>query len=200
MEIRTSLIIPTIDRFQELRHTVGLFKPDEVVIIDNGSTKDEDFIKEWCYSQRYVLVRFPENTYVTHAWNAGASVATWDLLIIANNDLDEASPEIVEHLKWDSWFDCTLISPLVKNGNEFYHHEWNINGWCFAVLKDNWKPIPETMRIWYNDNWLHDNHDVKRSNAWVGGNKSATVNSIRNLNEITSKDREEYLRISGKRL
>ena len=48
------------------------------------------------------------------------------------------------------------------------------------------------MRIWYNDNWLFDNHGVFRSDAWVYGNKSATVNSISGLSDITNKDKDFY--------
>ena len=65
---RTSLVIPTINRLDLLKHTVSLFQVDEVVIVDNGSTPE---VAEWAIKSGFVLVRYPYNTYVTHAWNAG---------------------------------------------------------------------------------------------------------------------------------
>lgn len=44
--MKTSLVIPTIDRLDMVKHTVGMFSfADEVVIVDNGSV---DKVSEWC--------------------------------------------------------------------------------------------------------------------------------------------------------
>jgi GT2 family glycosyltransferase len=84
-----SVIIPTWNRGELLESVLGNLaqqtrKPEQVIVIDNGSTEDIPGI-----AARYdaELIRFPENRGFAEAVNAGVKRASGDWVLILNNDV-----------------------------------------------------------------------------------------------------------------
>ncbi len=165
----------------------------EVIIIDNGSSQEtKDLLKKY---PEVVVLTYPKNRYVTEAWNTWISIARWEYVMVCNNDITFAEwidIELIKHYDWK------IQSPLLRQHGEtkpvYYGH--NINGTCWMIKKSDFHtPIPERLKIWYNDNWLFCTYGTN----WVTSTEvehwwSQTVNSFHH-NPITDQDKEAFFNI-----
>lgn len=98
---KTSMIIPCyfadqsfIDMTQRCLDSLQYGRPDEVIVVDDGSPDYEDFgldVDHWLY--------LPKNLGFPGAVNVGLARAKHDILIISNNDIEFAPYWIEELLK-----------------------------------------------------------------------------------------------------
>lgn len=164
-----SVIIPTIwksdytldllNRYSECEHV------DEIILIDNAS-----HLNNSVNYKKVVYIKEPENTFVNPAWNKGVSISKNNYITISNDDILFDVNEYYELLKQiieqhplenmgmigshsDNYSIKDDKTPII----ELYNNKNNTGGWgcLFSFHKKNWKPIPEQLKIWYGDNWLH---------------------------------------------
>ncbi len=112
-----SVIIPTWNGLGMLQQAVASLRrgsrpPDEVVVVDNGSS---DGTAEWAELEGLRVVRFLENRGFAAAVNAGLREATGDLLLVLNNDI-HCGPQCVAALEraaaenpWAAWLAPKIV-------------------------------------------------------------------------------------------
>ncbi len=104
-----SLIVPTRDRADLLRMSVGsilaktTYEPFEVIIVDNGSVKDEtrDLLSELGKEPRIRVLPYPHPFNYAALNNFAAEAARGELLGLVNNDIEVLSPDwLTEMVSW----------------------------------------------------------------------------------------------------
>jgi len=191
-----SIIIPTMWRSDLIHRMLPVYEKSkfvgEIIIIDNDPLKTPNlsgFTKVRHYTNG-------ENIYVNPAWNWGASLAKYNL-IIANDDI-VVDIDCVLKLILDSDFDVVGIR-LKTDGNGIRIQQitaFPANSYgCFMYVK-NYINIPEQLKIWYGDKILFYNNKKRGMlvNSGIQTNPSTTINSDVNLfrNRIGQNDRIEY--------
>ena len=144
------------------------------IFIDNGSTDDTN---SYLKSLNQTLITNKTNMGVTHAWNQGLGAAldiNADIICLMNND-------IITSPRWlDSVVQALNTNPkhfYFPNGSVTYTTTDNFNKQCACLLpslkgktspgKCGWGfyfnrktvqdfyPIPEDFKIWYNDDYIY---------------------------------------------
>lgn len=210
-----SVIIPTMWRSKK---TVQLLNDlydskyvHEIIIIDNDVAAKNVNLDQYTDKVKY----YPqvENIYVNPAWNLGVSLANNDLLCICNDDINF---NVNDYIK----FILPHISKLGIFGSNIrpYHKVtqdllYKINddritkaalatqgfGMLMFLNKKNWIDIPNSLKIWFGDDWLTNIHEniysvnmVKTINA----DKHTTASSPE-LKKILKQDRIEWKRLKS---
>ena len=164
-----SVIIPTIWKSE---YTTPLLEElsnsdfvDEIILIDNT-----DYIlypgMGWDFP-KVQLIKEMVNTYVNPAWNKGVSIAKNDYVAICNDDILFDVDEYFNYLtKALNVLDIGFIGSHSENYTdtifeeckiEPYSNQNNFGGWgcLFSFNKNIWKDIPNELKIWYGDNFIH---------------------------------------------
>ena len=210
-----SVIIPTMWRskktLQLLNDLYDSKYVHEIIIIDNDVAAKNVNLDQYTDKVKY----YPqvENIYVNPAWNLGVSLANNDLLCICNDDINF---NVNDYIK----FILPHISKLGIFGSNIrpYHKVtqdllYKINddritkaalatqgfGMLMFLNKKNWIDIPNSLKIWFGDDWLTNIHEniysvnmVKTINA----DKHTTASSPE-LKEILKLDRIEWKRLKS---
>tara|TARA_B110000093_G_scaffold70304_1_gene76299 strand:- start:1014 stop:1655 length:642 start_codon:yes stop_codon:yes gene_type:complete len=210
-----SVIIPTMWRskktLQLLNDLYDSKYVHEIIIIDNDVAAKNVNLDQYTDKVKY----YPqvENIYVNPAWNLGVSLANNDLLCICNDDINF---NVNDYIK----FILPHISKLGIFGSNIrpYHKVtqdllYKINddritkaalatqgfGMLMFLNKKNWIDIPNSLKIWFGDDWLTNIHEniysvnmVKTINA----DKHTTVSSP-GLKKILKQDRIEWKRLKS---
>lgn len=150
-----SFIVPVKNELAYTRalvETVRAGNPNsrvEWVIVDSGST---DGTQEYCAEIGARVVPFQRTPFnYCAAVNAGVAVATGDLWIIANNDLEFRSSGDLERLEqaFQQWPLLAAVSPgRLEGEGELEFRPEGVNGACWAVRPTAfraWGGMPETM-------------------------------------------------------
>lgn len=194
-----SIVVPILDQArmtEQFLNDIPLkIKSDyEVIIIDNGSAQEtKDLLKKY---PEVIVLTFPKNRYVTEPWNTWIAVARGKYVMVCNNDItfqEWIDLELIKHYDWK------IQSPLIRQHGETkpQYYANNINGACWMIKKSDYHtPIPEEMKIWYNDDWLFFTYWTN----WVASTEvehwwSQTVKSF-NHNPVTDKDKEAFSKLS----
>tara|TARA_R110000782_G_scaffold869_3_gene3110 strand:+ start:2112 stop:2753 length:642 start_codon:yes stop_codon:yes gene_type:complete len=210
-----SVIIPTMWRskktLQLLNDLYDSKYVHEIIIIDNDVAAKNVNLDQYTDKVKY----YPqvENIYVNPAWNLGVSLANNDLLCICNDDINF---NVNDYIK----FILPHISKLGIFGSNIrpYHKVtqdllYKINddritkaalatqgfGMLMFLNKKNWIDIPNSLKIWFGDDWLTNIHEniysvnmVKTINA----DKHTTASSPE-LKKILKQDRIEWKRLKS---
>lgn len=165
-----TVIIPTIWKSNRIHKLLfDLIKcdfVDEIILIDNSNK----FFEHYEVLDKVKLIQPNENIYVNPSWNLGVSASKNNLITISNDDINFNPNEYFFYLdelfRINNPIDCGFIgshslnykiketeNPLI----EIYNNKTNVGGWgcLFSFHKSNWKPIPNELKIWYGDNWIH---------------------------------------------
>jgi GT2 family glycosyltransferase len=154
------------------------YKPNEIIIIDNGSIEDIYSLVKSHSDLNINYIRLEENIGVNPAWNLGIKESKNDLLSILNNDIivnkhffrsisdTMKNPKIgvciptttnaiddIEEVKKD----MTYESPIIEEFTGF------LGGWSFTIRKEIINIcgyIPDTLRTFAGDNFLFDCCDI----------------------------------------
>jgi hypothetical protein len=173
MSEKFSVIVPTMWRVAH--QFINFLRPlcdnplvDEIIIINNDTTKTP---KHGLSNPKINIVNFSENIYVNPAWNYGVSIAKNNKICLLNDDI---------------MFDIRLFTKLenliTKNNGVFglypgdsnFYQEPNTTknidierqykqrcmgfGCLMFLHKDNWRNIPDELKIFYGDDFIFDYH------------------------------------------
>lgn len=183
----------------------------EIVIIDNNSSERPN--DEILNHSKVKILDFGRNIYTNPAWNEGVKVAKFDKLCICNDDiifdlrlLREAHIHVTEDLgimgpsifPWNQNITDGLIR--IKD----YEHGDGQFGFslCMFFHKSNWEPVPETMKLYFGDNFLYDNCLLKGfkikviKDIWfytpLGGRTTVNTLPSEETNELGINDAVAY--------
>jgi GT2 family glycosyltransferase len=125
--------------------------PDELLIVDNGSTP----------RLKFAQIRFGTNRGFTRACNAGLWAATSDVVLFLNNDVEMIRDDWLERLAFQVRPGVLVGAQLrsdphaAVDGERFPY----LDGWCVAGMRDDLLKIggfDETLEepAYYSDNLL----------------------------------------------
>lgn len=162
-----SIIIPTLwksNRIHKLlRDLIKCEFVDEIILIDNANK----YFEYYEALDKVRLVQVEENIYVNPAWNLGVKISKNNCISILNDDIN-FNPNIFEIITKDILNQFGIIgmgAGNYQNTNiddspvlEVWSPGVNDWGWgCFIMFdKKNWIDIPDTIKIWYGDNFIKD--------------------------------------------
>ena len=208
-----TVIIPTIWKSQ---YTLDLIKKycncihvDEVLLINNRTEATPELLQH----DKLNIINMPENTYVNPAWNYGVGISKSDNITISNDDIlfnvDEyyellnqiSSQTPLQNLGYiGSHSENYILSSNKTPVLEVYDNQTNTGGWgcLFSFHKQNWKPIPDQLKIWYGDNWIHmvANPILQLSGINIE-TKMSTSSDLDEIRDVRDNDVKEWHKLLG---
>ena len=182
-----SVIVPTMWASPRINYMLSCMIDEpfvgEIIIIDNNPSGKNLKVS----SPKITILSQEHNIYVNPSWNLGVSIAKYENICIANDDIlfDQMDlfPFIAQHLSLgiigmhssnyypDVYGDGGY--QIVKNPDEGKGRDW---GWgcLYFIKKSNWKEIPSDLKIACGDDYLLRN---VKGNGW----------NVRNLYLYTDK-------------
>lgn len=139
----------------------------EIIIINNDSKNTPEIP----VLNKLKLINTDENIGVNPAWNIGVYYSTYDILCLANDDIDFDTKvfDKLENLVTKDTGVFGLCPGEVKNWKQIPYTNGNIDivewketdhtfgfGSLMFLHKDNWKNIPKELKIYYGDNFIFD--------------------------------------------
>lgn len=202
-----SVIIPTMwrsNKTEKLLKDLNASKyVSEIILIDND-TKSKNIDLNKLHKIKYYPQ--PENIYVNPAWNLGVELASNDLLCICNDDInfevDKHFEFVTQHTDKMGLFGAN-IRPFRKIEKDLLYKINDIRitkaalatqgyGMLMFTSKNKWVNIPDTLKIWFGDDWMANEHkDNLYSLHFVDGidaDKHTTVSS-KELSQIIKDDK-----------
>ena len=139
----------------------------KIIIIDNDRNKRPNI--NLLNSPKIKLLDYKKNIYVNPSWNKGVEEANNGLICLCNDDIviDRLIIEIIHLLDISN---CSGIDLIGVRGND--HHGFLINpfqmdttknlglqnngffGIAMFLRKENYKPIPDDLKVWFGDDYL----------------------------------------------
>lgn len=141
-----------------------------------------------------------ENELVNYAWCKWVKQATWDIILILNDDIiiEEQVFETLNKLEKGQVY-CPYFTRW-NNRNKIYSDNWNNIVWfCFWMYKEDWKDIPSELKIWYWDNYIFEY--MKHNILWWGyihHHESRSLNDpIRKeyIDKLIENDKQEWNKV-----
>jgi glycosyltransferase involved in cell wall biosynthesis len=167
-----SVIIPTMWKSE---YTIELLQRysqskyvGEVILINNNEAETPQISKH----DKLKVITPKDNIYVNPAWNLGIELSSNKNITISNDDILfdideyyqylEQTKEILELGFIGSHSDNYTLTESKDVKIELYDNKNNVGGWgcLFSFSKELWKPIPEVLKIWYGDNWIHGTNQL----------------------------------------
>jgi hypothetical protein len=174
----------------------------EIILIDNT-----DYIlypKQGWDFDKVQLVKEMKNTYVNPAWNKGVSIAKNTYVTICNDDILFNPNEYFYYMSQAlNLLDAGFIGSHSQNYTEdkievaieMYDNKTNTGGWgcLFTFNKNIWKPIPEVLKIWYGDNWIHGtNQNIFQLKGIQIKTKMSTSSDRLDIRDVRDNDTNEW--------
>ena len=208
--ISYSVIVPTIwaskyttPLLERLSKTESV---EEILLIDNT-----DYIlypnMGWDFP-KVQLIKEMKNTYVNPAWNKGVQLAKCDRIVICNDDILFDTNEYFSLLpQMDFLLDFGFVGSHSLNYTleetekpevQPYDNRTNTGGWgcLFAFNKKNWIPIPEQLKIWYGDNWIHGtNPNIFQLVGMKIETEMSTSSDRMDVRDVRDNDTKEWLKL-----
>jgi glycosyltransferase involved in cell wall biosynthesis len=205
-----SVIIPTIWQSKYITPLLEELSQcewvGEIILIDNT-----DYVlypgMGWDFP-KVQLVKEMVNTYVNPAWNKGISMAKNDYVTICNDDIIFNVNEYFNYLTQAfNVLDIGFIGSHSENYTdtifeeckiETYDNKTNTGGWgcLFSFNKNIWKPIPEQLKIWYGDNWIHGtNPNIFQLKGINIKTKMSTSSDMMSVRPTRDNDTIEWMKL-----
>jgi GT2 family glycosyltransferase len=155
-----TVVIPTLWRSPYLKSILDILEKSplitQVIIIDNDNSKRN---VELDYTKVVTLVQ-TENIYITASWNKGVAHSRTPYTCLLNDDI-VFHPSAFEWLlkNWPQDAGLVGLSGQGINNHCDYrlqptgHRGYGFGAAMFFKTKQ-YKPIPEELKLWYNDDWL----------------------------------------------
>jgi hypothetical protein len=214
-ENKYTVIIPTLWKSERIfKLFVHLNKTDkvgEILLIDNAGLYQtfnvDDYYNNFKIQNKIKLIQPGENIYVNPAWNLGVKEAKYENIAILGDDIN------FDMKLFDIIDEETLNKGIIGMDSNNYHftefkdapwlslmyagrpRPW---GWGCIILfkKKNWLPIPESIKVWYGDDWImHQNPTPKLvlHNFTIHTEMSTTAD-LKEFDEIKRQDKLNYIR------
>jgi len=199
-----SVIIPTIWKSEfTLTLLDRLSKSDsvgEIILIDNAPWED-------IVMGKVIHIIESENTYVNPAWNKGVELAKYNNITIANDDILFNVDEYFHYMQQIPLKEFGFVGSHSDNykGEKFltielekYDNQTNVGGWgcLFSFHKTNWKPIPNQLKIWYGDNWIHaTNESILQLRGIEIETLMSTSSDLEEVREVRDNDTKEWMKL-----
>ena len=162
-----SVIIPTMWKSEFTLDLLERYlKSDyvgEVILINNNNAETPQISK----NDKLRIITPKENIYVNPAWNLGVELSHYNNITLSNDDILFDVDEYFSYLEQSQeplrigFIGSHSDNYEVEQSNnvriEYYDNRNNLTGWgcLFSFNKQNWKPIPDGLKIWYGDNFIH---------------------------------------------
>lgn len=199
-----------------------------IFIIDN--TDMQDFSKEFddllgC-AKLHVINGQHRQLYVNNAWNLGIELAKKDMSVpywcLLNDDIlvhRRVFNHVEELMKYNEMLDVVTVNTVNDMSIDDYEDIASVSdygtacydedipngrqGWIMFGRKNNWKPIPHQLKIFYGDDWIYDVVRKRKDaqaviirNLLVSHYQSSSVNpNIGKLNPIIKQDEIEWRKL-----
>lgn len=202
-----TVIIPTIWKFDKFSIQLDDYLKndliDEIILIDNSF---EYYNHYESIPDKINLIQQTNNIYVNPAWNLGVEISKTENIIIANDDILFDSLEYIHYLNYflnymiDKKEGIGFVGShsenyqLQNNNNpkiEKYDNRNNKGGWgcLFAFRRSSWIPIPNELKIWYGDNWIHMyNKEIYQLRGFKIETKMSTSSDLNIVSDIKNND------------
>jgi N-acetylglucosaminyl-diphospho-decaprenol L-rhamnosyltransferase len=211
-----SVIIPvlnqinwTIDCIQSLKE--GEVKPDEIILIDNGSTDPYKNITEIFRDMNVLYIRNDINIGVNHAWNLALSITKRKYALLLNNDTVANKYFLKKVLKVMEDKNISICIPTREVTIKRVHDENkdddpilidapDIEGWAFTIRTEVYNkigPIPNSLKIFMGDTYLYScanilgYRNVKMINNTVYHYGSLTLKETKSQDEYRDIHKKE---------
>jgi len=194
-----SVIIPTMWRSHRtialLKNLSLCNKVQEILVIDNNA-KERPKIN----IDKVKLYNSGKNNFVNPSWNAGVRLANSEFIAICNDDITFNTKIFNQVSKFleDSLIGIdTSCYELINDENQYKLKEVDkmCHGFgCLMFLsKKNYKKIPDSLKIWFGDNFIFDNFTKKYSlcGLKIDTEMSTTCNNPIYY-EIIEQDKKNY--------
>jgi hypothetical protein len=201
-----SIIIPTLWKsnriHQLLRDLISCEFVDEIILIDNAGK----YFEYYEALDKVKLIQVKENIYVSPAWNLGVEIAKNEHIAICNDDIN-FNPNIFK------LFLVNEVEGIVGQSSDNYNKAYDeiprlsklqgIRPWGWGSLiltqKKYWIPIPEQLKVWYNDDFMIQ---INPCSKWVLHNftiltEMSTTSDLVEFNPIKENDRIEWEKINN---
>lgn len=209
-----TVVIPTIWKsdfiHEQIKEYVLSEYIDEVIIIDNSR---EYFTHHKKVYNKVKLIQPDTNLFVNPSWNLGVRTSKNDKVIIANDDI-LWNTHILERITDEHLSEFGVIGQDTQNfGKKGLDEIKEIDidileviddggkippawGCLLLTTKQNWKHIPETMKIWYGDVWISKKSGIKTGrikNISIGGEINGSETS--EYSKIRQEDGTQYRKL-----
>lgn len=191
----------------------------ELLIIDNNATPDiKELFKQYVDLPNVTIKVNEQNIYVNPAWNQimfHFLASDSDVLVIMNSDLTmqnnwaEVLRNCIMRNPYGSYLpvvinDCVKIEQMKEVNVEVAEHtivKEGTAGIFITLTKGQCNlvyDVPETMKVWYGDNWIYGvlrgigQETVIASNLFAFHGISQTVSKIEGIDNIIAQDRFEW--------
>jgi hypothetical protein len=165
-----SVVIPTLWRspylLDLLNYLDTIDQIGEVIIIDNDRNKSQHLDQ----FSKVVHIKNPQNNFVSPSWNQGVGVAKYDKICLLNDDviIHKDVFLLMDNFISESIGLVGLSSDVYENCKEFFNSlekpsnlkiyptiQRNFGyGCCMFIHKNNYKHIPDEMKIQYGDDYI----------------------------------------------
>ena len=199
-----SVIIPTIWKSEFttplLQRLSKCESVGEIILIDNAPDWDIEMNK-------LIHIKESENTYVNAAWNKGVELAKYNNITIANDDILFDVDDYFHYMEHIPLKEFGFVGSHSDNykGEKFltielekYDNQTNVGGWgcLFSFHKTNWKPIPNQLKIWYGDNWIHTtNESILQLRGIEIETLMSTSSDLEEVREVRDRDTIEWMKL-----
>jgi hypothetical protein len=197
-----TVIIPTIWKSEYTMELLERYSKSEyvgeIILIDNAPIKD-------IVMDKLIHIKEKENTYVNPAWNKGVALTKYDNITITNDDILFNVEEY--------YYFIEQLTPLKNYGYigshsenytlkehtdvriEEYSNKNNFGGWgcLFSFHKSMWVDIPNQLKIWYGDNFIHAiHHPILQLRGFKMETKMSTSSDDMSVRDIRNNDTYEW--------
>jgi GT2 family glycosyltransferase len=147
-----SIVTPWLNASELIMVYENTTRGAQVIIVDNGSEwMHARHLEAYCNRVNGLYIRNETNTGFSHANNQGLKVATGDIVMFLNNDvqgrgawLDRVEQEVKPGALYG-------ISILNKHGFDY------IEGWCIAARREVWDKLNGWDEGYYSGLYWEDN-------------------------------------------
>lgn len=220
--MKLTIIIPTLCKSKDiLKRTVEKLSNNNsvqrILIFDNTLGEVKTFLSE----NDKVRIYQSENLYVNAAWNFGVNLAETDYYLLLNDDVICDNKLISECISiLDKNENIGLVTVETENIESLEKHLYSnyttpeneieytihtkdnirpkLNGWFLMGRKADWSSIPESLKIFFGDNFIYINCINKNKSIAYATNRkifhveSTTVKEL-NLIEDGTLNQEEII-------
>jgi hypothetical protein len=203
-----SVIIPTIWKseytLELLQRYLDCNRVGEVILINNNKAETPQIPTH----DKLKVVTPSNNIYVNPAWNLGVQMSSSNNITISNDDILFDVDEYYNILS-----QCEMVLEIGFIGShsenyelkethepivQWYDNQNNKGGWgcLFSFNKNNWKDIPDRLKIWYGDNFIHAyTQNIFQLRRFAIQTKMSTSSDLDSVREVRDNDTIEWMKL-----